>query len=138
MKKILLRFGAYENITPSGMDGTMLQFRFSKVDSSLFGLPAEPEATTWHSLKVSVANGTDWADDKSALAKILFKLGAPSIIDAMSDEGDLPKEIPFFVHHQDRPCDPDTLSDSEEIIIEVELPSRRTRNIKLICAETNP
>ncbi len=138
MNNIRLRFGAYENITPSGMDGIMFQFRFSKVDSSLVGLPAEQGATTWHSLKVSVANGIDWADDKSALAKILFELGAPSIIGSMSDEGDLPKEISFFAKNQSRPYDPDTLCDSDKIIIEVELPSKRTHKIKLICAETNP
>jgi len=129
MNKIVLSFGPYKVITPSGMDGIKIQFNFSRVDSRLVGSPEEMQASTLHRLIVGVAAGIDWADDEVALAKILFELGAPNIIASMSPTGDLPDEIPAFVPHGARPLDPSRLADIESSIIEVELPSKRTRRL---------
>lgn len=131
MNKIVLCFGPYEVISPSGMDGIKIQFNFSKVDSRLVGSSVESQASTLHRLLVGVAAGIDWADDEVALAKILFELGAPNIIDSMSSTGDLPDEIPpAFVPNEARPLDPGQLADIEGSIIEVELPSKRTRRLE--------
>ena len=111
--KIVLRFGPYENVTQSGMDGTRIQFPFSMVDSRMVDTPEERQATTLHRLIVGVAAGIDWADDEVALAKMLLELGAPDIIDSMSRTGDLPDEISAFVPHGERPLEHDRLGDIE-------------------------
>lgn len=130
MNKIVLCFGPYKVVTLSGMDGIKIQFNFSKVDSRLVGSQEERQASTLHRLIVGVAAGIDWADDEVALAKILFELGEPNIIGLMSPTGDLPDEILAFVPHGARPLDPAQLADIEGSIIEVELPSKRTRRLE--------
>lgn len=130
MNKIELCFGPYENITPSGMDGLMILFYFSKVNSRLFGSPAEREASTRHRLIVKVAGGIDWVGDEATLVKVLFSLRVLSIVNSMSRTGDLPDEIPAFVTHGE--CSPYSggVVDIEGTIIEVELPSMHTQRLE--------
>lgn len=130
MNEAVLCFGPYRNITQSGMDGIAILFPFSMMDSGMVDASEGRQATTLHRLIVGVAAGIDWADDEVALAKILFELGMPSILDSISSTGDLPDEIQVFVPHQGRPLDPDRLGDIEGTIIEVELPSKRTRRLE--------
>ena len=87
-------------------------------------------ASTPHSLIVGVAARLDRADDEVALAKILFGIGVLNIIDSMSPTGDLPDEIPAFVPHGACPHDPSRLSHIEGTMVEVELPSKRTRRLE--------
>jgi hypothetical protein len=130
MNERVLCFGPYKTITPSGMDGIKIQFNFSNMDSRLVGSTEERQASTQHRLIVDVAARIDWADDEVALAKILFELGIPKIIDSISPTGDLPDEIQTFVPHQGCPLDPDRLGDIEGTVIEFELPSKRIRRLE--------
>lgn len=130
MNKIVLCFGPYENITPSGMDGIRIQFNFSKINSRFLASPAEHQAKTLHRLIVDVAATIDWADDEVALAKILFEMRAQEIIESMSREGNLPNEILVSVPRGDLPLDPGRLDDIEGTVIEVELPSMHTRRLE--------
>jgi len=111
------------------MDGIAILFPFSMMDSSMGDTSEDRQAVTLHRLIVGVAAGIDWADDEDALAKILFKLGIPTIIDSISPTGDLPDETQVFVPHQGRPLDPGRLGDIEGTVIEVELPAKRTRRL---------
>lgn len=129
MNKVLC-FGLYENVTQLGRDGTTILFLFSMMDSGMVDASEDHQATTLHRLIVGVAAGIDWANDEVALAKILFELGVPNIIDSISPSGDLPDEIQVFVPHQGRPLDPGRLGDIEGTIIEIELPSKRTRRLE--------
>ncbi len=130
MKVIVLRFGPYKYTTPSGMDGTRIQFNFTKVDSCLVGSTKESQASTPHRLIVGVAARIDWVDDEVALPKILFEIGAPNIIDIMSPAGNLPDEIPTFVPHGACLLDRGRLGDIEGAMLEVELPAKRTRRLE--------
>ena len=127
---IALRFGPYEMVTKSGMDGIAILFPFSLMDINMADASEDHQATMLHRMVVGVAAGIDWGDDKPALAKILFELGITKTIDSISLTGDLDEEIPVFVPHQERPLDPNLLRDVEGTIIEVELPSKRTRRLE--------
>lgn len=124
MKKILLRFGQYENVTQSGQDGATIQFPFSMVDSSMVGTPKELQATTSHKLRVGVAGGISCGNDKAFLAKVLFAVGKQEIIQKLYLQGDLSELETAFIPHGDCPVDPKTLIEPEGAIVEVEFIDR--------------
>lgn len=121
MKKILLRFGRYENVTKSGQDGTTIQFPFSMVDSSMVGTSEELQVTTWHRLRVSVAGGISWGDDEVFLAKVLFEVGKQEIAEKLRLQGDLSELETAFIPHGDCPVDPKILIDPESSAVEIEI-----------------
>lgn len=124
MKRILFRFGRYENVTQSGQDGATILFPFSMVDSSMVGTSEELQVATWHRLRVGVAAGISWGDDEVFLAKALFAVGKQEIVRKLYLQGDLSELETAFVPHGDCPVDPETLIDSEGAIVEVEFIDR--------------
>ena len=124
MKKVLLRFGRYKNVTESGRDGTTILFPFSMVDSSIVCTSEELQVTTWHRLRVGVAAGISWGDDKDFLARVLFAVGKQEIVRELYLQGDLSELETAFVPHGDCPVDPKTLIDPEGAIVEVKFIDR--------------
>jgi hypothetical protein len=122
MKKVLLRFGRYENVTQSGQDGTTIQFPFSMVDSSMVGTPEECQVTTLHKLIVGVAARIRWGDDEAFIARVLFAVGKQEVVRDLYLQSDLSEPVTAFVPNGECPVDPSTLIDPDGFIIEVEIP----------------
>lgn len=122
MKKVLLRFGRYENVTQSGQDGTTIQFPFSMVGSSMIGTPEEPQVTTQHMLRVGVAARRRWGNDEDSLAWTLFTVGKQKISEELCLHGELPELITTFVPNGECPVELMTPSKPEDAIFEIEIP----------------
>lgn len=124
MRNILIRFGAYENVTVSGQDGSVIQFSFVMMVSSMAGTPAEFQMTTSHRLRVGVAARISWGDDEVFLARVLFAVGKKEIENRLQLQGDLSELETVFIPHGECPVDPKTLIDPEGAIVEVEFIDR--------------
>ncbi|CAG0992605.1 hypothetical protein ANAEL_02385 [Anaerolineales bacterium] len=105
MKKILLRFGAHENVTKSGKDGTDILFKFTMVNTDLVGSPDETIKTTSKRMTVSISRTlrVTWGIDADDLMLILFEIGRREIIERLRQKGQLSGDE-FVIVQQENVC----------------------------------
>lgn len=127
MKKILLRFGKYENVTPSGQDGTVILFTFTTVNADLVGLPEETVKTAYKKMTVSISRTLreTWGHDGDDLVLMLFEIGRRKIIERLRQQGEI-SDDEFVIVQQGSGCpfDPKRIQHPNGFEENVEIPSR--------------
>ena len=127
MKSITLKFGAPKNITPGGMDGSVVRFPFTAVDTNLVGSPEETQRTTNHRLKVTISRwaSAQWGAEDKDIVKVMFEMAKRQLVKSLEDGTPLADEFAppmiSYVPKSKMPYDPDRLEwpDGQTCIVEV-------------------
>ena len=126
MRRKTLRFGSPTNTTPPGLDGMVIRFPFTMVDSQLVGAAEECQKTSRHTLDVTISRTrrAAWNMDDSDLVRVLFEIGKRKC-DERLQEGDLPEHVAVEVTAATHPAeclfDPERISnpDGAEVVVEI-------------------
>lgn len=128
MKKITLRFGAPKEITNPGMDGVVIRFPFTEVDTDLIGSPEEKQRTTNHHLKVTISRWvtTNWKmEENEDLTKVIFEIAKRKLIESLQGGGQLKDEFEVKIttqtHTAQLPFDPDRIQWPDGTTVSVEI-----------------
>jgi hypothetical protein len=130
MKRITLTFGAPQDVTPPGKDGSAIRFPYTAVDTNLVGSPEEKQNTTSHRLTVTISRwaSTNWGADDKDIVKVMFEVGRRQLVKALEDGNPLPKEFTppmiSYVPKSTLPYDPDRLEwpEGQTCVVEVRSP----------------
>jgi hypothetical protein len=116
MKQIRLTFGTPRNVTPPGMDGTVIRFPFTAVDADLVGAPEEEQNTTSHRLKITISRwqSVQWkAKSDTDIVKVMFEVGKRQLVKSLAAGNPLTDEFAppmiSYVPKSKLPFDPDRL-----------------------------
>lgn len=127
MKRILLRFGTYENVTRSGQDGTAILFAFTMVNADLVGSPEETKKTTSKRMTVNISRTLHetWGHDGDDLVLLLFEIGRREIIEKLRQQGEI-SDDEFVIVQQGSGCpfDPKRIQHPYGFEENVEIPSK--------------
>ena len=118
MRRKTLRFAAPRDVTPAGLDGIVVRFACTAVDTDLLGSPEESQKTSAHVIDVSISRfrRISWDVDDDGLVKVLFEIAKRKLREIFTTE-DLPERYKLQVltntHPKECPFDPDRIDGRE-------------------------